>query len=182
MLAKTPRSGFFFLGSGEQSVAEHLNRTSYVGFVLASMNGKVDTARVMQMCAFHDIAEARVSDLGYVHQKYNTRHEEKAIEDMAASIPFGAHIKSIIDEYEKRESYESKLVKDADNIELLLFLREQIDIGNTRAETWIPIILKRLLTEEGKKLATAITRTDSDNWWFGDKDDGWWVHRNQKKE
>ena len=30
ILAKTPRSGFHFLGSGEQSVAEHINRVSYI--------------------------------------------------------------------------------------------------------------------------------------------------------
>lgn len=181
MLAKTPRSGFFLLGSGEQSVAEHLNRASYVGFVLASMNGQVDTAKVMQMCTFHDIAEARVSDLNYVHQKYTTRHEEKAVEDLVTSVPFGKEIEGIIKEYEKRESYESKLVKDADNIELLLSLKEQVDIGNERAESWIPSLLKRLLTDEGRKPADAIVKTDSDHWWFGNKTDEWWVHRNASR-
>ena len=163
-------------------MAEHLNRTSYVGFVLASMNGKVDTARVMQICAFHDISEARISDLNYVHQKYTTRYEERAVQDLVASVPFGDEISKIIDEYEKRESYESKLVKDADNIELLLSLKEQMDTGNERAESWIPNLLPRLLTEEGRKLAAIIIKTDSDHWWYGEKNDGWWVHRNQKKE
>src|SRR3989344_2552165 len=70
MLAHTPRSGFFFLGSGEQSVAEHLNRTAYFGYALAHLIGNVNTAKVVEMCMFHDFAEARVSDLNYVHQKY----------------------------------------------------------------------------------------------------------------
>ena len=50
MLSKTPRSGFYFLGSGQQSVAEHTNRTVYIGYVLALMNGKADAAKVMKMC------------------------------------------------------------------------------------------------------------------------------------
>jgi len=82
MLAKTPRSGFFFLGSGEQSVAEHINRASYIGFVLASMDKSVDMSKVLKMCLLHDLAEARVSDLNYVHQKYAETKEEKAVEDL----------------------------------------------------------------------------------------------------
>ena len=179
MLAKTPRSGFFFLGSGEQSVAEHINRASYIGFVLASMDKSVDMSKVLKMCLLHDLAEARVSDLNYVHQKYAETKEEKAVEDLAASVPFGEDIKNIIAEYERRESKEAKFAKDADNLEFLLSLKEQVDIGNKRAESWIPPLLKRFLTEEAKQLANAIIKTDSDRWWFGDKDDSWWVNRNK---
>ena len=181
MLAKTPRSGFFFLGSGEQSVAEHINRASYIGFVLASMDKSVDMSKVLKMCLLHDLAEARVSDLNYVHQKYAETKEEKAVEDLVASVPFGEDIKNIISEYERRESKEAKFAKDADNLEFLLSLKEQVDIGNKRAESWIPPLLKRFLTEEAKQLANAIIKTDSDRWWFGDKDDSWWVNRNKSK-
>jgi len=34
MLAKTPRSGYQFLGSGRETVAEHILRTIYVGYTL----------------------------------------------------------------------------------------------------------------------------------------------------
>lgn len=178
MLAKTPRSGFFFLGSGEQSVAEHINRTVYIGFALASLAGDADVAKVMQICAFHDIAESRVSDLNYVHQKYNQRQEEKAVEDLVSTLPFGDSIKSLISEYEERKTKEAILAKDADNIEFIISLKEQADIGNAKAQTWIPAALKRLKSEEAKSLALAILDTDSDHWWFGDdKDDEWWVNR-----
>ncbi len=180
MLAKTPRSGFFFLGSGKQSVAEHLNRATYIGFVLAAMDPGADESKVLKMCLLHDIAEARVSDLNYVHQKYTVRREDEAVKDLAASVPFGDRIEAIIDEYERRESKEAKFAKDADNLEFLLSLKEQVDIGNERAKSWIPPLLKRLLTEEARQLAEVIVKTDSDRWWFGDKNDEWWVHRNKK--
>ena len=179
ILAKTPRSGFSFLGSGEQSVAEHINRVCYIGYALAKMNGAVDSGKVVQMCLFHDVSESRISDLNYVHQKYTERFEEKAHTDLANSLPFGTDIKTMLDEYEERESLESLLVKDADNLEWIISLKEQYDIGNERANTWIPSAIKRLKTEEGKLLGEMIIKTDSDAWWFGEKDDEWWVGRNK---
>ena len=178
MLAKTPRSGFFFLGSGSQSVAEHSNRTTYIGYVLAEMIEGADVSKVIQMCMFHDIAEARVSDLNYVHQKYTDRHESKAVKDLTDSLPFGNKIKDIINEYEERESLEAEIAKDADNLEFLLSLKEQKDIGNTRVDSWTPALVKRMKTKEARELAEKIIERDSDQWWFDNKDDEWWVNRN----
>lgn len=178
MLAKTPRSGFNFLGSGKQSVAEHINRTTYIGFILAELAGDVEVSKVIEMCIFHDLAETRVSDLNYVHQKYTERHEHRAIDDLTSTLPFGEKIKGILDEYEKRKSRESLLAKDADNIEFLMSLKEQKDTGNERASTWIPPLMGRFKTKEGRELAEKIIHADSDRWWFGDKDDSWWVNRN----
>jgi putative hydrolase of HD superfamily len=180
MLAKTPRSGFFFLGSGEQSVAEHTNRVCYIGFALANMSEGVDSSKILEMCLFHDLAEARVSDLNYVHQKYNKKDEEAAIKDLTSELPFGDKINKILHEYETRESYESKLAKDADILEFILSLKEQIDIGNARAVSWIEVAIKRLKTKEAQDLVKTIVKTDSDRWWFGDKKDNWWVDRIKK--
>ncbi len=180
ILAKTPRSFSAFLGSGSQSVAEHLNRTVYIGFCLGSMNGKVDTGRIMQMCQFHDISEARISDLNYVHQKYTERLESKAEQDLINSLPFGNKIEEILDEYHERKTPESLFAKDADNVEFILTLKEQVDTGNERAGTWIKSAVARLKTKEAKILAKEILKTDSDHWWFGDKEDSWWINRNKK--
>jgi putative hydrolases of HD superfamily len=179
ILQKTPRSGFYFLGSGSQSVADHINRVCYIGLVLTKMNKEADAAKVLEMCLLHDLAESRVSDLNYVHQKYNERLEEKAVEDLAATLPFGEELKEVVVEYEERESLESKLTKDADNLEFLLSLKEQADIGNSRANTWIKPLMGRFLTDEGKLLADEILKTDSDAWWFADKDSEWWINRNK---
>ena len=35
-----------------------------------AMEEKIDSAKILEMCLFHDLAETRVSDLNYVHQKY----------------------------------------------------------------------------------------------------------------
>lgn len=182
ILAKTPRSGFHFLGTGEQSVAEHLNRVGYTGFMLCLMDGKADMLKVLSMCMFHDIAEARISDLNYIHQKYVERKEEEAIKDLTRSTPFGNKILEIVEEYEERKSRESLIVKDADNLEWILSLKEEVDTGNTRALSWIKPAIQRLKTENAKKIAKAIMSTDSNDWWFDKKSQKskWWVSRNKK--
>ena len=180
ILAKTPRSWSSFLGSGQQSVAEHINRVVYIGFCLGYMNGKADVGKIVQMCQFHDVSEARISDLNYVHQKYIERFEDKAEKDLSDSLPFGNKIQELLKEYHDKKTIESILAKDADNIELLLTLKEQIDSGNERAKTWVKSIIERLKTPEGKSLANKIIVTDSDHWWFSDKDDKWWITRNKK--
>lgn len=180
ILSKTPRSFVSFLGSGEQSVAEHINRVGYIAYCLAKLNGEVDTGKVLQMALFHDVSESRISDLNYVHQKYTERLEEKAHNDLAASLPFGDDVLGLINEYEDRETAESQIVKDADILELILSLKEQYDIGNKRAKEWIDVALKRLKTREGQELGAKIVTVDSDRWWFGEKDDSWWIHRNKE--
>jgi len=181
ILAKTPRSWTWMLGSGQQSVAEHINRVVYIGFCLGHMNGKVDVGRIMQMCQFHDVSESRISDLNYVHQKYTERLEDKAEADLIKTLPFGDKIGDILNEYHERETYESKLAKDADNLEFLISLKEQIDIGNERIKTSIKPTYSRIKTDEGKMLADRILEINSDHWWFADKDDEWWVDRNKSK-
>ncbi|HSH31194.1 MAG TPA: HD domain-containing protein [Candidatus Saccharimonadales bacterium] len=177
MLAKTPRSFSGFLGSGQQSVAEHTNRVIYIGFVLAMMESDVDVGKIMKMCLFHDLAEARTGDLNYVNQKYVESDEEKVIQELAATLPFGDEILAVLDEYKQRQTKEAILAKDADNIEFILSLKEQLDTGNTRAATWIPSAQKRLKSPVGQFLAEKIIETQSDEWWFSDKDDTWWVSR-----
>ncbi|MFA5358850.1 MAG: HD domain-containing protein [Patescibacteria group bacterium] len=181
ILSKTPRSGFHFLGSGQQSVSEHITRVMFIGYVLASLQEDVNTGNVLKMCLFHDLPEARTSDLNYVHQKYARADEEKAFTDLTSTLPFGDDMEKIKKEYEARESLEAKLAKDADNIEWILSLKEELDTGNTRASGWIASAVKRLKTENAKKLAEKIVATNSDHWWFADQNDEWWVSRNKEK-
>jgi putative hydrolase of HD superfamily len=169
ILSKTPRSGFHFLGTGEQSVAEHINRVSFIGYSLAMMNGEVDILKVLKMCLFHDLTETRISDLNHIHQKYVERKEHNAIKDITDSVPFGDDMFAILQEYEKRTSKEAILAKDADNIEWIISLKEELDTGNIRAGKWIKPALKRLKTKEAKELVREIMKTESNAWWFGNK-------------
>ena len=179
MLSKTPRSGYQFLGSGKESVAEHVLRTIFVGYTLCKMNPALDEFRVLKMCALHDLPEARTGDMNYVNKKYVAVDEEKAVRELTENLSFGEDIKVFIDEFNKKETREALAVRDADQIALILQLKEYGDLGNKYAEEWINYAMQRLSTETGKKLAEKIIQTDSSNWWFKEKSD-WWVNGSNK--
>src|SRR4029078_4557391 len=96
--SKTPRSGLWFLGSGEQSVAEHLFHTAMIAYALCYLEPKADKNKVVLMALLHDIGEGRVSDHNYVHQRYGRLAEANAVADMARSIPFGGEILELFKE------------------------------------------------------------------------------------
>lgn len=174
MLKRTPRTGYQFLGSGSESVAEHIFRTVYIGYALGRMAKNVDVDRIVKMCMFHDLPEARTGDQNYVNKKYVSVDLGKAVEDMASTLPFGNEIKEMISEFEEERSEEARIARDADQLDFILSLKEWKDIGNAYAEEWLEFSLKRLRTESAKELAREILKTDSSLWWFSDKGD-WWI-------
>ena len=174
MLKRTPRTGFQFLGSGAESVAEHIFRTSLIGYTLAKLDDHADAGRVVLLCLFHDIPEARTGDLNYVNKKYVRADERKAIEDLARTLPFGGDYRDLQDEFLARRTREALIAHDADQLEMILALKEYKDLGNRYADEWYPATLKRLLTEKARALAETIWETDSTRWWFDDDID-WWI-------
>ena len=179
MLCKTPRSGYQFLGSGRESVAEHVLRTVYTGYALCKLNPSLNELRVLKMCVLHDLPEARTGDMNYVNKKYVRVDEAKAVRELTENLSFGDDIRQAIDEFNAKETPESRIARDADQIALILQLKEYGDLGNKYSEEWIEYALQRLCTEEGKKLAACIIQTDSSRWWFKEKND-WWINGNNR--
>lgn len=168
MLAKTPRTGFAFLGSGAQSVAEHSYRVAAIGFVLANLIGSsVNKERLVYLCLFHDLLEARTGDLNYINKRYVEKNDQKAMEDLKNfTSVIGRDIAEYIKEYERSETIEAQLAHDADQLELLLVLKQELDTGNPRAAVWFENVKQRLKTKEGKALAIEIKQTPFDDWWL----------------
>lgn len=179
MLNKTPRTGFQFLGSGKESVAEHILRTLFVGYSLCKLDPSVDELKVLRMCLVHDLPEARTGDMNYMYKKYVTVDEEKAVRELTENLPFGDEIKAVLGEFNEKKTRESLLAHDADQLGLILLLKEYGDLGNKYSREWLDYAVRRLCTDEGRKLADAILRTDWTQWWFRDKSD-WWVNGNRK--
>jgi putative hydrolases of HD superfamily len=179
MLSRTPRSGYQFLGSGSESVAEHILRTAFVGYTLCKMDESLDELRVLKMCILHDLPEARTGDMNYVNKKYVTVDETKAVKELTDDLFFGEDIRSVIEEFNAKQTRESLIVRDADQIALILQLKECGDLGNKYSEEWISFALQRLVTDNGKKLAERIVQTDSSQWWFKEKGD-WWINGSSK--
>lgn len=175
MLKRTPRTGYQFLGSGSESVADHSFRTAVIGYVLASQEPDADLNKVILMCLFHDLPEARTGDHNYVNKRYVRADEERAIRDQVRELLFGDEIISLTQEFNTDDTLEARLARDADQLDLILELKEQLDLGNPSAKDWLSFAVKRLLTGSAKGLAQEILTTDRSEWWF-DKQTDWWVN------
>ena len=175
MLKKTPRTGYQFLGSGGESVADHSFRTAVIGYVLASQEREADLNKVVLMCLFHDLAEARTGDHNYVNKRYVKTDEEKAVQDQVRELHFGDEIVGLIQEFNGCDTLEARLAKDADQLDLILELKEQLDSGNPNAKDWLSYAVRRIVTDSGKQMAQKILTTNSSDWWFDKKTD-WWVN------
>jgi putative hydrolase of HD superfamily len=175
MLKKTPRTGYQFLGSGQESVAEHSFLTAVLGYMLSRHESEADPLKTVLMCLFHDLHEARTGDQNYVNKRYVRVDEDKAMKDLAQGLPFGDELISLTREFNRGESLEAGISKDADQLALIVELKEQQDLGNKYAAEWIHYALKRLRTENAKEMAHEILDTDCTDWWFEKKTD-WWVN------
>lgn len=165
-LKKLRRSGFAFLGSGDESVADHTCRTLFIAYVLAQMTEGVDLGRLLKMCLFHDLPETRTGDLNYLNKKYVTPDERKILTELASRLPFGEEVASLIMEFEAGQTLEARIANDADQLDLLLHVKEEQDTGNARVGPWLEHAFQRLATDPARHLARIAMETDSTDWWL----------------
>ncbi|MFZ5588019.1 MAG: HD domain-containing protein [Thermodesulfobacteriota bacterium] len=176
MLKKMRRTGYPFLGSGGESVADHCFRASLIGYHLALLDPALDAPRVALLLLHHDLAEARTNDLNYVHKRYAQADEKRARADQVRDLPpaVARQAMELAAEFEAGQTPEARLAHDADQLDLLVELKEQQDLGNPYARHWIHYALKRLHTPAAQELAQAVLATDWTDWWFEKRDD-WWA-------
>lgn len=165
ILKTLPRSGYNFLGTGNESVAEHSFMITFISFVIAQLEPDIDESKLIKMCLLHDLPEARTGDMNYVQKHYVIVDEAKAVEDATKDLPFGKHIKFLIEEFNAGVTKEAKLARDADQISFLLELKNLKDTGSKGPAEWIPIVYNRLTTKTGKNIADEILKTPWDQWW-----------------
>ncbi|RJX36383.1 MAG: HD domain-containing protein [Desulfarculus sp.] len=181
MLKKMRRTGYPFLGSGGESVADHCFRAALIGYLLALELEGVDESRVAMLLLHHDLAEARTGDLNYMNKRYCTPDEAKAVQHATRELPpaLAARVQELTGEFNQAQTMEAKLAHDADQLDLIVELKEQQDLGNPYAKHWLHYALKRLATEPGRELAHTILTTDWTDWWFEKRDDLWVKNNNR---
>ncbi len=168
MLKRTMRTGYAFLGSGNESAAAHSFNTAFIAYVLGKMTPGVDVSRMVLMALIHDIPEARTGDANAVHKRYVKREEKRAFEDAVRNTFLSDELLELYNEYEESKSLEALLVQDADQIDMLISLKEQEDCGNPNASMWLPFVEKRLKTDQARALANKIMKTHWASWWMDD--------------
>ncbi len=176
MLRHTPRTGYQFLGTGKESVADHSHRVAIIGYVLAKL-AKADVARTVFLCLFHDVHEARTGDFNYVNRIYNTKNCEQALKHATAGTGLEEDILGFWQELEENTSPEAHLANDADQLDMIFNLKAESEKGNTFALDWLDSAIKRVHTPEGKELAELALRIPTHYWWFNGPKATWWENK-----
>jgi putative hydrolase of HD superfamily len=148
--------------------SEHMFRVVWTALIIAKREDKsVDTEKIIKMAIAHDIAESRTGDVDYISRQYVKRDEHAALKDMLADTTLETEFLKLLAEYEARESLESKIVKDADTLDVDIELREQATAGHTLPRLWEEhreFIASKLYTKAAKELKKELFSTDPHAW------------------
>ncbi|RUM88818.1 MAG: phosphohydrolase [Thermodesulfatator sp.] len=166
MLKRTERTGYAFLGTGRENSAAHSFSTAFIALLLGKMVPEADSRKLVFMALIHDLPEARTGDANAVHKKYIRRDEMRAFMHAVEGCSLADDLMDLYREYHEGQSLEARLARDADQIDMLVSLKEQMDCGNPNAERWIPHVEKRLMTPEAKRLAQGIRQVHWAAWWM----------------
>lgn len=173
-LRNVPRGWRQHLGFDVASDLEHTFRLIWLALLISRMEKQGDENLIIKMALVHDVAETRTSDHSYVQKVYVTADESRAADDMFKGTMFG-DLREVLSRYEKRDSVEAKIVKDADNLDIDLELKEIEELGSKLPGKWEKanrrmVRDQKLYTESAKKIWDEIQTSDPSNW-----------HRNMNK-
>lgn len=149
--------------------SEHLFRVTWIALILAKQfDEPVDTEKIMKMAIMHDIAESRTGDVDYLARQYVKRDEDGAMDDMLADTSLKDEFLALWHEYESRESLESKIVKDADTLDVDLEMTEQKATGHRLPDDWKiqrdEVGRRKLFTAAARKLQKEIRSANPHDW------------------
>jgi putative hydrolase of HD superfamily len=157
-----------FLHDDFANLAEHHFRVFWIAMVIAANEDNVDTGKIAKLCLLHDIAESRTGDVDYLARQYVERNEELAIHDMLEGTSVAEEFLALWEEYETRETIESKIAKDADNLDVDFELAEQAAKGSKLQEEWTDnrrfVSTDRLYTDTAKELFSQLLSSDPHDW------------------
>lgn len=155
---------------------EHTLRVVWLALILARRMGIKNEEKIIKMALVHDIAETRTSDHSYVQKIYVTADERRAAHDLFAKTVF-TDLEDVLQEYEKRECIEAKIVKDADNLDIDLELKELEERGSQAPSKWKQqrrmIREEKLYTDGAKQLWDEIQTSDPASWHLNNNK---WMH------
>jgi putative hydrolase of HD superfamily len=105
-----------------ESVAEHsLGVALLCLFIADTYFPEADASKVVRIAMLHDLGEARVGDLtphdGVGAEDKHAR-ERRAVEGILGGLPRGAEYVALWEEYEQGASFEARLVKQVDRLEM----------------------------------------------------------------
>lgn len=163
-----PRQWQRFHLTNAQNLTEHHYRVMWLALIIAVREKVGDTSKILKMAMAHDIAESRTGDVDYLARQYVIRNEDQGIEDMLEDTPLKDEFLKLWQEYEARESIEAKIVKDADNLDVDMELRELGAQGHRLEDEWREardhIAANHFYTKTAKQLYKEIKASNPHDW------------------
>lgn len=157
-----------FLSPQFANLAEHHFRVTWLALDIAKREGVEDTGKIAKMALVHDITESRTGDVHYLSRQYVERNEELGIQDMLAGTALEEEFSQLWQEYEVRETIEAKVVKDADNLDVDMELKEQEAMGNTVGRSFVDtrekVAQTKLYTQTARDIWDVIQDSDPHDW------------------
>jgi len=167
-LRHQPRMWHRFFGAKVASISEHHFRVIWLALIIAAREKKGNTEKIIKMALVHDIPESRTGDADYMSRQYVTRKEGDALAHMLDKTSIKQDFLSMWNQFEKRRSIEAKIVKDADNLDVDIELREQGAKGSQLEEDWREtrgmLARSRFYTESAKQLYDEIAASNPSDW------------------
>ncbi len=170
-LRHMPRQWQRFHMANVANNAEHMFRVIWIALTIAKREGKdVDTEKIVKIAMAHDVAESRTGDVDYLSRQYVDRHEDKALADMFEDTSLGEEFIALLKEYEERKTLEARIVKDADNLDVDMELREQSATGIKLAgeDSWTNMRKHvgetKLFTAAAREMHKAIWLSNPHDW------------------
>lgn len=132
-LRNVRRSWIQQFGITVANLSEHTFRVVWIALMIAIEEKNSNIDRIVKMALIHDIAESRTGDATPVQKKYVKMNEEEALSDMLEDLGFKEEFMELFEEYHERKTIESKIVKDADNLDVDIELAELVEQGHKLA-------------------------------------------------
>lgn len=157
-----------FLNPDFANLSEHTLRVVWIALLICSDEPKADSGKVAKMALVHDLSESRSVDVHYLSRQYVERNELAAVTDSLDETGLNQEFLELWKEYEQRESLEAKIVKDADNLEVDLELREQAARGQQLSADFAKmrahVAKTKLYTNAARQLWDQIKTANPHDW------------------
>ncbi len=157
-----------FFGQDVANNSEHTFRVAWIALTISGYHKEVDTGRVLKMALVHDLVESRCGDTNYLSRQYVEQKEAMAADDIFDRTVHASEMRELIDEYKKRETIESRIVKDADNLDADIELKELESRGDALGRDWHKerkeMVYPKLYTEVARRFWDEIAGSDPHGW------------------
>lgn len=156
-----------FGGLNFANLAEHTLRVMWISTLIAKYE-KANIGKVLKLSLVHDLGETRVGDAHHLAKIYTQRNEDKAIEHSLFNTVVEKDLHELWNEYKKKKSLESKIVKDADNLDCDFELQEIMYAGAKMNNGLVHVrksVYKEFFTETAKKFYKKLKKTNPNDWY-----------------